>query len=230
MDVLADNFGQPGFHELVVAVHDLDARRDLVGGVLTASSRAAFEVRPQGPGPREAEIVDFTGPQRDLLMSFLAGAFRLPVVSPPADVEFPGDSYWRGERHRVCDRPELVLRLIDEFAGIGVEQLILVSPAPPPAVPHGLRAQPLDLRGRVASSSDWSSRPLWSMRLRSRAHAAAASSAIRPDYNPIGPFDFGGVYDEASDRRLTLAALIEQGRVDGYRHVVEPAVEAEEGA
>jgi hypothetical protein len=51
---------------------------------------------------------------------------------------------------------------------------------------------------------------------------------VRPGHNPIGPFDFGGVYDEASDRQLTLGELIEQGRVDAYQQVVEPAVGAED--
>jgi len=228
VDVLADNFGQPGFHELIVAVHDLDARRDLVGGVLAASSRAAFEVRPQGPGPREAEVVDFTGPQRDLLMSFLAGAFSLPVVSQPAIVEFPTDSYWRGERHRVCDRPDLVLRLIDEFAGIGVEQLILVSPAPPPATPHALRAQPIDLRARMGEL-------VRSMETAALADATTAALSrfsglfvVRPTHNPIGAFDFGGAYDESSDRQRTLTELMQQGSADAYRYFIEPVVAAGE--
>ena len=226
VDVLADNFGQPGFHELVLAVHDLDARRDLVGGVLAAPSRAAFEVRPQGPGPREAEVVDFTGPQRDLLMSFLAGAFRLPVVSPPAIVEFPADSYWRGERHRICDRPELVSRLIDELAGIGVEQIILVSPAPPPAAPHALRGQPLDLRARMGEM-------VRSMETAALADGTAAALSrfsgvfvVRPTHNPIGAFDFAGTYDESSDRHRTVAELMQQGYADAYRHFIEPVVAA----
>ncbi|MEO7193143.1 MAG: hypothetical protein ABI051_19025 [Vicinamibacterales bacterium] len=226
VDVLADNFGQPGFHEIILAVHDLDARRDLVGAVLAAPSRSAFDVRHQGPGPREAEIVDFTGPQRALLMDFLAGALRLPVVMAPALVEFPADSYWRGERHRVCDRPELVARLIDELAGIGVEQVILVSPAPPPAVPHAMRAHPIDLRARMGEM-------IRSMETAALADGATAALSrfsgvfvVRPDHNPIGPFDFVGTYDEASDRQRTIAELMHQGYADAYRHFIEPVVAA----
>ena len=94
-------------------------------------------------------MVDFTGPQRELLLGFLQASCRLPVATAPAFLEFPAESYWRGERHRVCDRPELVLRLIDELAGIGVEQVVLVSAAPPPATPHAMRGRPADLRARI---------------------------------------------------------------------------------
>jgi hypothetical protein len=224
VDVLADNFGQPGFHELLIAVHDIDAGRDLVGAVLAAPSRAAFEMRHPSSGVREAEVVDFTGPQRDLLMQFLAGAFRLPVATDPALLEFPMDSYWRGERHRVCDRPELVTRLIDELAGIGVEQVILVSPAPAPALPHTLRSRPIELRSRVGEI-------VRSMETAALADAAATAISrfsgvfvVRPDYNPIGTFDFQGTYDERSDRQRSIAELIDQGYADAYRLFIEPVV------
>jgi hypothetical protein len=228
VDVLADNFGQPGFHEVIIAVHDLDARRDLIGAVLAASARAAFESRQPGPAPREAEIIDFTGPQRQLLVGMLSGALRLPIATAPASVDFPADSYWRGERHRLCDRPELVLRLVDELAGIGIEQVILVSPAPPAAGRHAMRARPIDLRARIGEIV----RSIETAALADGATAARTRFSgvftVRPDHNPIGPFDFAGVYDEASDRQRTLSELIDQGYADAYRHFIEPVVAAGE--
>jgi hypothetical protein len=228
VELLADNFGQPGFHELVVAVHDLDARRDLIGTVLDAPARAAFEARQPGPAPREGETVDFTGPQRELLMGFLSGALRVPVVTAPAQLPFPADSFWQGERHRVCDRPELVVRLVDELAGIGVEQIILVGAAPPPAAPHAMRAQPIDLRARIGEYV----RSIEAAALADAAMLARIRCAgvfvVRPHHNPIGPFDFTGVYDEASDRQRTMAELMQQGYADAYRHFIEPVVAAGE--
>jgi hypothetical protein len=224
VDVLTDNFGQPGFREVVVAVHDIDARRDLVGAVLPPQSRGAFESRRSLPGPREAEMVDFTGPQRDLLVGFLQAGLRLPVATAPVEVEFPVDSFWRGERHRWCDRPELAARLVDELAAIGVEQVILVSPSAPPAAPHALRVRPGDLRARtgemVRSIETAVIQDAWT------AAAARFSGAflVRPDHNPIGPFDFSGVYDESSDRRRTMAELIQLGHDDAYRQFIEPIV------
>jgi hypothetical protein len=229
VDVLADNFGQPGFHEVLVAVHDLDARQDLVGAILAAPSRAAFE-GPRDDQASDGAFIDLTGPQRETLAGFLVGAFRLPVVTEPATVSFPLDSYWRAERHRVCDRPELAVRLVEEIARLGVDQLVLVSPAAEPARPSTMRARPIDLRGRTGElvrSIETAALTDAAALARSRCRSVFV---VRPDHNPIGPFDFGGVYDEASDRRLTLAELIEQGRVDAYRLVVEPAVAIEEYA
>jgi hypothetical protein len=228
VDVLADNFGQPGFREVMVAVHDLDARRDLVAAVLPAASRAAFETKPGLRDPREAEIVDFTGPQRELVLDFLMAGLRLPIATAPWLVEFPAASYWRGERHRLCDRPELVGRLVDELVNIGIEQVILVSPAPPPALPNGMRSRPVDLRARSGELLRSIETAALEDGLAAAAGRCSSAFVIRPDHNPIGPFDFAGCYDEASDRRRTIAELMQQGYADAYRHFIDPFVAAGE--
>lgn len=61
------------------------------------------------------------------------------------------------------------------------------------------------------------------------AWAAAATRfsgvfTIRPTYNPIGPFDHDGVYDESSDRRRPVTELLQQGHDDAYRQFIEPVV------
>jgi hypothetical protein len=228
VELLADNFGQPGFREVLVAVHDIDARRDLVAAVLPPQSRAAFEAKPAVQGPREAEALDLTGPSRAVLVDLLAGALALPVATEAHAVTFPEDSYWRGETHRLVDRPGLPLRLVREVASLGAEQVILVSAAPPPAVPHGLRYKPGALRARMGEI-------LQSVEAAALEDAAAAALVrfsgafvIRPDYNPIGPFDFAGVDDEASDRRWTAAHLVRLGYEDAYREFIEPVVAAGE--
>jgi hypothetical protein len=225
-EILVDNFGQPGFREVLVAVHDLDARRDLVGAVLPADVRAAFEARRKGLGLREAESVDLTGPQRDLVVDFLAASLRLPVASAPHMLQFPTDSYWRGEIHRVCDRPELAVRLIDEIAAVGIEQVVLVGAAPPAAAPHGMRSRPVDLRGRMGEV-------LRSIETSVMQDACAAAVTrfsgvflITPDHNPIGPFDFSGAYDEASDKRRAMDELLKHGYEDAYHQFIEPVVAA----
>jgi hypothetical protein len=223
-DQLMENFGQPGFREVIVAVHDLDARRDLIGAMLPDPWKTTFGVRRNGAGPREAEAIDLTGPHRDLLVDLLIGSLRLPVASAPQVVQFPAEGYWRGEAHRVCDRPELALRLIDELAHLGVEQVILVTAAPPSALLHAMRARPADLRGRMGE---------WLRSVETAAFEDAATSAtarfsgmfvVRPDHNPIGPLDFSGTYDEASDRSRSLPELIQQGYEDAYRQFIEPVV------
>jgi hypothetical protein len=117
VEVLTDNLGQPGFREVLVAVHDVDSRRDLIGAILAPQARGRFEARRSTGGPREAEIVDFSGPQRNLALDFLLGALRVPIANAPWPVQFPADGYWRGELHHVCDRPELPIRLLEENLG-----------------------------------------------------------------------------------------------------------------
>jgi hypothetical protein len=228
VDLLLDNAGQPGFRDVVIAAHDLDGRRDLVGAVLPDTSRDDFESRRRPDSVREAEAVLLSSPTASLVIDFLQAGMRLPVVTEPHLATFPTDSYWRGETHRLCDRPELAVRLVDELAGLGVEQIILVSPAGPAALPHGMRARPLDLRARMGEIL----RSIETAVLDDAARAAAARYSgvfvIRPDHNPIGPFDFAGVYDESSDRRRTTDELMHQGYADAYRHFIEPIVAAGE--
>jgi hypothetical protein len=49
---------------------------------------------------------------------------------------------------------------------------------------------------------------------------------ICPTHNPVGPFDLGGAYDEASDRRQDLQELMERAYEDAYRQFIEPVVGA----
>lgn len=227
VEMVADNFGQPGFRELLVGVHDLDARRDVTVGVVAPQWQAAFQARRVGAGPRDAEAIELAqagDAERGLLADALIGSLRVPTACEPHDMEWPLAGYWRGERHRWTDRPEIVGRLIDEVARIGVEQVVLVTPAPPAALPHDLRARPRDFRARMGEA--WRSVETAAFQ---DAWAAAASRfsgvfAIRPDHNAIGPFDFAGGYDEGSDRMRTLGELMTQGYDDAYRQFIEPVV------
>jgi len=224
VDLLADNFGQPGFREVLIGVHDVDARRDLVAAVLGPQARAAFEGQSPSDGHREAEVLDLTGPHRAALTDVLVGALTLPAATEAHALTFAEQSYWRGETHRLTDRPELPVRLVRESAAIGVEQVLLVSPAPPPSVPHALRFRPASLRARMGELlRSVEAAALEEATVASR-HLSAATFVIRPDHNPIGPFDFAGVSDEASDRFWTLAHLMRQGYEDAYRQFIEPVV------
>ncbi len=228
VDVLSENLGQPGFREVLVAVHDIDSRRDLVGAIVSPARRARFEERRPGSGPREAELVDFTGTQRDLVVDFLAGALRLPVATAPWPLRFSTESYWRGEQHQVCDRPELGVRLLAEVSAVGADQVIIVSPAPPPGAPHGLRRRPGSLRERIGEHV----RSVETAALDDVCALAARTFAgvfvIRPPHNPVGPFDFRGVYDEASDRGRDASELLQLGHEDAYRAFIDPYVAAGE--
>jgi len=224
-EALTENLGQPGFREIMIVVTDLDARIDLVAALLREPYHREFVAARRGR-ERGAEIVDFTGPGRDRSLDVIAGALTPPVVCDPHPVTFGVDSYWRGETHRLCDRPGASARLLEELAAAGVTQAILVSGVPREQKPHRLSAPWLDLRRRSAE-------------FLAAAEAAALRDAlemarlrfdsvymIAPSHNPVGPFDVAGAYDEASDRRQDLTELMTRAYEDAYHQFIEPVVGA----
>lgn len=224
VELLTENFGQPGFCDVVLGVHDLDSRRDLTLAVLPDTRVPLFAARRAVGGAREAEAIDLTTTVRDQLADVIAGALQLPSVTAPRSMTFPAEHYWQGETHRLCDRPELVHRLVEEAIGLGAEQIVFVSAAPPAGLPHALGPQPGDLRGRAG---EWQR----SMETAVLDDAVAQSMArfsgvfvIRPAHNPIGPFQFSGTYDELSDRVQSMADLQKQGYDDAFRLFIEPVV------
>jgi hypothetical protein len=171
-------------------------------------------------------VIDLTGVARDHAFDVVSAALTPPLVCEPALVKFAVDSFWRGETHRLCDRPGIVSRLLEEVAAAGVTQVVLVSASSSTAAPHRLSPTRLDLRHRLGEFT-------------AAAEAAALRDAlemarlrfdsvymIAPTHNQIGPFDFEGAYDLASDRRETLTELMQHAYEDAYRQFIEPVVGA----
>ena len=72
------------------------------------------------------------------------------------------------------------------------------------ARPHELSAGRGDVRGHAGEAARRrSSPPALRDVLEQFAGRFAGLYVIRPEHNPVGPFDFAGVYDERSDRRYT---------------------------
>ncbi len=223
-DVLADNLGQPGFRELMLVATDLDARRDVVGALLREPYRHEFSAARPGR-ERRSEAIDLAGAGRDHAFDFIAAALTPPVGCDAHLITFAADTFWRGETHRLCDRPGAVLRLLDELAGAGVSQAVVVSAVATPP-PHRLGVPRLEMHLRLGEFL-----------------AAAESAALRdamelarlrfdsvylicPAHNPVGVFDVAGAYDDASDRRQDLVELMERAYEDAYRQFIEPVVGA----
>ncbi len=225
-ELLAENLGQPGFRELVLVVHDLDARRDLVFALVAESRRRGLVRRTTSAAAesRRADVFDLNGVARDHLADAVAAALAIPLATAPHAITFAPESYWRGETHRLCDRPSALARLVDELASLGVEQVILVSADTESAGPHALGAPRLDGRGhigeylRAAEAS--------AVRDASAPPRVPRLFTIRPAHNPVGPLDFAGGYDESSDRRQPLAELMSRGYEDAYHQFIEPVVGA----
>jgi hypothetical protein len=229
-ELLAENIGQPGFRELLVAVHDLDAHRDLVFALVAESRRRDLIRRPStaAADARRAEVVDLSGPGRAHLADAVAASLAVPIATDPHPITFDTVAYWRGETHRLCDRPGSLTRILEELAELGVEQAILVSASPELAGPHALAAGRLDGKGRAGEylQSAEASAVRDASRLIAARHPPIASFTIRPGHNPIGPFDFAGGYDDRSDRRQPLTELMALGYRDAYHQFIEPVVGA----
>ena len=226
--LLGDNVGQPGFRELVLLVHDLDGRRDFVSALLAEPHRRPFFLRRAGDEGRgrHLETLDLAGAGRGQLVDVLLAALRPPALAEPHLARLPVESAWQGETHRFCDRPESTARLLEEVAGAGAEQVILVSACAPPPGPGRLAAGRRDALGRIGES-------LAAIECASLRDAAASCGGlfqavfeIRPDHNPLGPFDFRGVYDEHTDRRHAVAELVARGYEDAFSQFVNSVVGA----
>ena len=223
-EVLADGLGQPGFRELVAVATDLDARRDVVVAMLKEPYRAAF-LAPRPGRDRRAEVVDLAGVGREHGLEIVTAALTPPVGFDPALVTFGPDSYWRGETHRLCDRASCT-RLVEELDAAGVRQLIFVSAVPPTAGPHRLSAPRLDNRHRLGDYLVAMESIALELAIGSAITKFEAVYVVSPPHNAMGPFDFDGVYDEASDRRQTVSELMDSGYSDAYRQFIEPIVGA----
>ena len=227
-ELLAENLGQPGFRELLIAVHDLDAHRDLVFALVPESRRRDLIKRPtsEAADARRAEVFDLNGVGRDYLADAVGAALTVPMATDSHELTFAPDAYWRGETHRLCDRPGALARILDELAELDVEQAIVVSACHLSPGPHALAPGRLDGRARLGDYLQSTEVAAVRDAVRLAASKIMRIFTVHPSHNPIGPFDFSGSYDDRSDRRHPLFELMNRGYEDAYHQFVEPVVGA----
>ena len=222
-EMIGDGLGQPGSAELLFVVHDLDARRDLVFAALQEPWRRRFS-GDEVSGVRAGEVIDLLGAGRDLAMDGLRAALAVPMAAEPHAMTFPLESAWRGETHLVADRPECLVRVLEEVSAAGAEQVILVSAASPIQGPHRLsprQANPRTWLGQAIVGHESAS-----VRDGSTAFFDRFTTVyeIQPGHNPLGPFDLAGTHDARSDRHAALAELVRRGYDDAYAQFIVPIV------
>ena len=66
---------------------------------------ALLRPRAADGGTRQAEAFDLAGVGREHVMDALAANLAMPVATDPHLLRFPVEGPWRGETHRLCDRP-----------------------------------------------------------------------------------------------------------------------------
>ena len=225
-ELLAENLGQPGFRELLLVAHDLDAHRDLVFGLVRDPFRRAL-FPPQGSASsRRAEAHDLSSPVHAFVADVLAASLSVPGISDARLVQFAPDAYWRGETHRLIDRPAAFGRLLEEAAAAGAEQVVILTAIADPPGPHELRPPRLDGLGRVGEQIASAESAALTDAIKHLHHRFQSLYLIRPSHNPIRPFDLTGAYDEKSDRVVTLEEVMERGYEDAYRQFIEPVLGA----
>jgi hypothetical protein len=225
-ELLAENLGHPGFRELLLVAHDVDAHRDLVFGLVRDPFRRALFPPPGSASSRRAEAHDLSSSVHAFAADILAASLSVPGISDPRLVQFAPDTYWRGETHRLVDRPAGFGRLLEEAAAAGAEQVVIVAAIPEPPGPHELRPPRLDGLGRVGEQIASAESAAMTDAIKHLHHRFQSLYLIRPPHNPIGPFDLTGAYDEKSDRVMPLEELMERGYEDAYRQFIEPVLGA----
>lgn len=226
LELLGDNLGQPGIRELLVAVHDVDVRRDHVFGLLAPPYQQALFGAAMAADSRRAEAHDLTADARQHVTTVLGAAMTLPSVCPPVPVPFGTTTFWQGETHRMTDRPGLVSRLCEEAAAAGAAQVIVVTAAPEADGPHRLRPLRRDYRGTVGEQLAAAERIAVDDAIRYVGHRFQAVYQIRPTHNPCTPLDTQGADDVQSDRRMTPDELMQRGYEDTFRQFIGPVVGA----
>lgn len=225
-ELLTENLGQPGFRELLLVVHDLDAQRDMVFGLVREPYRKMLFPPPGAVSNRRAEAHDLSSGTQALAADVVAAALSLPAVTDPRLVQFPADSYWRGETHRFTDRPACIARLLEEAAAAGAEQVVVISAASEPPGPHELRPSRRDGFGKIGEQFASAEASALSDAVRHLHHRFQGVYLIRPGHNPIRALDLIGAYDDRSDRVQTIDELMERGYEDAYRQFIEPVLGA----
>jgi hypothetical protein len=223
-DLLGENVGQPHYRELILTVHDLDARADLVFALLAPAHRAGFFEAAATDARRAREVLDLGGGSSGHLVDALTGALAVPVACEPAPIHFAPESGWRGETHRLADRPAALGRLLEEALRAGVRQVIVVSADAPGGGPHTLARRPAYPRARLGEALAAAEAAAVRDVLATHAFHFDGCFLVRPEHNPLGPFDFDGAHDARSDRRVHVAELVARGYEDAYRQFLDPIV------
>ncbi len=192
-ELLGSGAGQPGHRDLLLTVHDLDARRDLVFGMIGGDAGRRLFPGATGPTARRAEAFDLTGLAQASIIDVVSGALTLADLSEPHPLAFSADSFWRG-RGAPARRPPGVAVAPARGGGGGRHRAGHHR--------HGVARRPagrtnsgrarLDPRGRAG---EWLAAQEAAAVRDAVRYAQAhfhAVFVIRPAHNPLTPLDLAG--------------------------------------
>jgi hypothetical protein len=249
ISVLAENLGQPGFRELILHVADLDAGDVLPFVLLSDPHRGAFisdRARASRADDGQPTVIDLRTSESLLFDAVLTGLLP-PPLTPVRRANFPRRGLFGGEVHRLTEAASD--NVIADAVTAGAEQVIVVTGVPEaPMTPRrrrGLMAM-LDahaaLSERRAIEADLASvarlnrilktvghqsedgRRGWQDPANGRTYREVALYVIRPERRTIGPLEWDGSIDPATEVREDPEDLIDTGYRDAHRLFIEPVL------
>jgi hypothetical protein len=247
--LLADNFGEPGFRELVLRTADLD-RGDALTFVLLQDGSADDDEGPSRPRETGLEdAIDLRTPAHSaLFFDAVATGLLCPMAMPLQRVSFPKGGVHGGETHRLTDATFVPGTGIAEALAAGAEQVIVVTGVPVTAAPLARRRGPrarmdaavralerqaarelgeAERLNRIVSTLGHrgeDGRGAWEDPATGRVYREVDLWVVRPERRALGPMEFDGARDPATEVVQTTDDLLEQGWRDAYRQFVEPVV------
>jgi hypothetical protein len=251
--LISDSLGQPGFRELVLRVTDLDSGAPAAFVVLGDEARATLtSVRGRSHEEAGASVVDLRAPgYAGYLTDALMAGLLAPLLAPLRRVTFPKGGPVAGGTRRFTDATLLSgCGLGDAFAS-GAEQVVLVTATPRGALAWNLRRGPWAVLSAMLGALERSAletelaeterlnrivetvgqplddgRRAWQDPVTGRIYRAVDVYLIRPEKRSVGPLDFDGARDAASEVVETVADLVEHGYTDAHRQFLDPVVGA----
>ena len=237
--LLSENLGELGFRELIVRVADLDRGRSLAFALL----------REEDPQRAYEEMVDLRAPgQGALLFDAIATGLLFPVAMPLRRVAFPKGAVHAGETHRLTDASLVPGCGIEEALAAGAEQVVVVTGTPEEIGLPTRRRGPLAridatlraLEQQAAAEIDATERTnrivstlghrvpggrgAWEDPATGELAREVDLWVIRPRRRTLGPTEFDGASDPATEVLQTTDDLVERGFRDAYRQFIEPVV------
>jgi len=256
VDIVDENLGQPGFRELVVRAADLDAGEILPFVLLAEPHRTAYlQARAQAARSEEGQpiAVNLGAGGESMLFDAVATGLLPPLATPVRRVSFPRRGLYGGEVHRLTESTLTGGCGLGDAITAGAEQVILVTGVPQnPSAPRrrrGLHAladateallerQGLEQELRAALRLNRivqtvghrleDGRRAWQDPATGRTYRDVSIYVVRPDRRSIGPLEWDGVVDPATEVPEETADLIDLGYRDAYRLFIEPVLGAPE--
>jgi hypothetical protein len=254
--IVDENLGQPGFRELILRTADLDAGEVLPFILLAEPHRSAFlQSRARAARSEEGQpvAVNLGAGGESMLFDAVVTGLLPPLATPVRRVSFPRRGLYGGEVHRLTESTLAGGCGLAEAITAGAEQIILVTAVPQnPSAPRrrrGLHAladateallerqgleQELHAAERVNRIVQTvghrleDGRRAWQDPATGRTFRDVDIYVVRPERRSIGPLEWDGVVDPATEVREEAADLVDLGYRDAYRLFIEPVLGAPE--